>query len=139
MERMRSRADAQGVALTLEARDDLPEVLADATQVEVVLRNLVANAIDAAVAGTQPRRVAVRVVREGAALLRACVEDSGAGVSEPDAERIFEPFETTRASGMGMGLAISRAVVEAHGGRLWVESGSAGRFCFTLPVEAARG
>jgi signal transduction histidine kinase len=74
-----------------------------------------------------------------AALLRACVEDSGTGVAEPDAERIFEPFETTRASGMGMGLAISRAVVEAHGGRLWVESGSAGRFCFTLPVEAARG
>jgi signal transduction histidine kinase len=139
IERMRERAEAQGVALALEAEGDLPEVLVDATQVEVVIRNLLANAIDAAVAGPQPRRVAVRVVREGAALLRACVEDSGAGVSEPDAERIFEPFETTRASGMGMGLAISRAIVEAHGGRLWVEPGSAGRFCFTLPVEAARG
>jgi len=140
IERVRSRAAAQGVALSLEAQGDLPDVLADATQVEVVLRNLIANAIDAAAAGAEPRRVAVRVAREGAALLRACVDDSGAGVSEPDAERIFEPFETTRASGMGMGLAISRAIVEAHGGQLWAEAGRRGGFfCFTLPRVPRHG
>jgi signal transduction histidine kinase len=132
----RARADALGIALALEADAALPELLADETQVEVVLRNLVANAIDAASA-SRPGKVSVRIAPDGPAALRACVSDSGSGVAEADAERIFEPFETTRASGMGIGLAVSRAIVEAHGGRLWVEPGPRGVFCFTLPREAA--
>jgi signal transduction histidine kinase len=131
----RPRADALGTSLLLEAGESLPEVLADETQVEVVLRNLVANAIDAASAA-RPGNVTLRITSDRPDALRACVSDSGPGVAEADAERIFEPFETTRASGMGIGLAVSRAIVEAHGGRLWVEPGTHGVFCFTLPREA---
>jgi signal transduction histidine kinase len=135
LEAARTRADALGITLALEADPDLPEILADETQLEVVLRNLVANAIDAASAA-RPGKISVRVAPDGPGLLRACVSDSGPGVAEADAGRIFEPFETTRASGMGIGLAVSRAIVEAHGGRLWVEPGTHGVFCFTLPREA---
>jgi len=133
------RAESLGIALELAADESLPTVLADETQVEVVLRNLVANAIDAAASSGVGGTVKVEIARDAAAMLRACVRDTGSGVPAADAERIFEPFETTRASGMGMGLAISRAIVEAHGGRLWAEPGPQGLFCFTLPIEASHG
>jgi signal transduction histidine kinase len=139
VEGLRARAASLDIALTLEAGASLPAVLADETQIEIVLRNLVANAMDAAASGSAPRRVAVEIARAGHGELRACVRDTGAGVPEAEAERIFEPFETSRASGMGMGLAISRAIVEAHGGRLWAEPGPRGLFCFTVPVEAGHG
>jgi signal transduction histidine kinase len=139
VEGLRARAASLDIALTLEAGASLPAVLADETQIEIVLRNLVANAMDAAASGSAPRRVAVEIARAGHGELRACVRDTGAGVPEAEAERIFEPFETSRASGMGMGLAISRAIVEAHGGRRWAEPGPRGLFCFTVPVEAGHG
>ncbi len=130
-------AQARGVALALDAKPDLPTVLADGTQLEVVMRNLVANAVEAAAGGAPPRAVRVAIARDGDEHLRVCVLDSGGGVAPSDAQRIFEPFETTRASGMGMGLAISRAIVEAHGGRLWVEPGAHGDFRLTLPLAQA--
>jgi signal transduction histidine kinase len=139
VEGLRARADSLDIALALEADAALAPVLADETQIEIVLRNLVANAMDAAASASAPRRVTVQISAAGPRQLRACVRDSGAGVPEADAERIFEPFETSRASGMGMGLAISRAIVEAHGGRLWAEPGAGGLFCFTVPVEAGHG
>lgn len=67
------------------------------------------------------------------------VQDSGGGVRESDAQRLFESFVTTKTSGMGMGLAISRAIVEAHGGRLWAVPGDTGVFCFTLLFDVPRG
>jgi signal transduction histidine kinase len=139
VEGLRARADSLDIALALEADASLAPVLADETQIEIVLRNLVANAIDAAASASAPRRVTVQIAAAGPRQLRACVRDSGPGVPEAQAERIFEPFETSRASGMGMGLAISRAIVEAHGGRLWAEPGARGLFCFTVPVEAGHG
>ena len=78
--------------------------------------------------------MSVELCRDAAGTVKAIVEDSGGGVAASDAQRIFEPFETRRATGMGMGLAISRAIVEAHGGRLWAEPGPRGVFCFTLPA-----
>ena len=63
------------------------------------------------------------------------VDDSGGGVRDADTERLFKSFESSKSTGMGMGLAISRAIVNAHGGRIWAEPGTRGRFCFTLPAD----
>lgn len=139
LESARERARSLEIELESGAEEGLPPVLADETQIEIVLRNLVANAIDAAASSSGPRTVRVEIAADARGLVRTCVRDSGSGVPAADAQRIFEPFETTRASGMGMGLAISRAIVEAHGGRLWVEPGEHGLFCFTLPAEPRHG
>lgn len=113
-------------------------VNADRVQVEQVLVNLVQNALDA-VAG-QPdgmREVAVGVTTEGD-MVTVRVADSGPGGFDPD--RLFEPFYTTKAGGLGLGLAISRGIVEAHGGRLWAAPSAAGTaFAFTLPVAREDG
>jgi len=103
-----------------------------------VLRNLLTNAVEAAGAASSGRvEIDARAQRE---FVRISVRDSGPGVAAEDVARIFEPFETTRASGMGMGLAISRAIVEAHGGQLWAEAGRRGGFfCFTLPRVPRHG
>jgi signal transduction histidine kinase len=129
-----ARARATGLGVELEC-DGEPrgEQLFDEVQMQVVMRNLVANAIEAAAAGEAPRQVRVEVRPDAAGAVRVTVRDSGAGVRREDAERIFEPFETTRAAGMGMGLAISRAIVEAHGGRLFAEPGPQGVFTFIVP------
>ena len=128
------RAAAADVALRLEGGARAPVVEADAVQLDIVLRNLLGNAIEAAAAAAPPRSVRVALDWD-AQRLRADVLDSGPGVPPADVERVFEPFETTRASGMGMGLAISRAIIEAHGGALWAEPGPPGHFRFTLPLR----
>lgn len=133
IESLRPRAAALGVSLEQRESGAVPrQLLVDSAQIEIVLRNLLANAIEAAAAAPGERHVALLLEPEAGGV-RGTVSDSGAGVSEPDAERIFEPFATTRASGMGMGLAICRAIVEAHGGRVWAEPGPRGVFRFTLP------
>jgi two-component system sensor kinase FixL len=130
---------AQDLNVSLEERvfNPLPDVLVDSIQIEVVLRNLVANGIDAAAAGAAPRQVVLEVGPGEAGYLQAVVRDSGAGVMPAHREDVFEPFWSTRATGMGMGLAISRAIVEAHGGRIWVETKGKGVFGFSLPVPHA--
>lgn len=133
LERARAGADAAGVTLQLRAGTALPRILGDETQLQVVLRNLIANAIQAAAPAEPPRLVTLEV-RETAGSMIVVVEDTGPGVSTSDLERIFAPFETGRAAGMGMGLAISRAIAEAHGGRLWVEAAGHGSFRLTLPM-----
>jgi two-component system, LuxR family, sensor kinase FixL len=132
VESLRPRAAALGVQLEQRTAEPVPCLLVDAVQIEIVLRNLIANAIDAAAANQGERRVSLLIepVSRG---VRGTVADSGSGVASADAERIFEPFATNRATGMGMGLAICRAIIEAHGGRIWSEPGPAGLFRFTLP------
>jgi signal transduction histidine kinase len=129
-----AKADAMGVTLERRVPHALPALLGDELQLEVVLRNLVANALEAAAARDGRRVVCVEVLRDRSGEVKTTVEDSGGGVAAGDVQRIFEPFETNRATGMGMGLAISRAIVEAHGGRLWAEPGARGVFSFTLPA-----
>jgi signal transduction histidine kinase len=130
---LRDSATAAGVELRLDLDPHAPTVRADALQIEIVLRNLLRNAIEAAGAGSGARRVELRLaaVPQGVVLR---VADSGAGVSAERAERIFEPFASTKASGMGMGLAVSRAIVAAHRGRLRAEAGVGGVFHLELPV-----
>ncbi|WP_088345672.1 MULTISPECIES: ATP-binding protein [Rhodomicrobium] len=115
----------------------VPPVTADGIQIEQVLLNLVTNAVDAASDRADKRgRVLVATAAEGRAA-RIIVEDNGAGVSPEIADRLYEPFVSTKDSGMGLGLALSRQIVALHGGRLWWEPiGSEGtRFIVELPAQ----
>jgi PAS domain S-box-containing protein len=131
--------DIAGNAIRIETEfePDLPLVVLDRVQVQQVLVNLVRNgieAMDTVADGVRTLRIGSR--RDGPDAIRIDVCDVGTGFG--DAERLFEPFFTTKQHGMGMGLAICRSIVEAHGGRLWAETiephGSS--FIFTLPIEA---
>ncbi len=84
-----------------------------------------------------PKILILRTEPENKGHIRVSVQDSGVGLNEEVMRRLFEPFFTTRAKGMGIGLSISRSIIEAHGGRLWAESNGSGgaTFQFTLPTE----
>ena len=129
----RGRDAFPGADIAVQAEEGVPAVLADATQMGLVLRNVIANALEAAADTTAPR-VELAVERSGDGVL-VVVEDNGGGVAAAATERIFEPFESSRATGMGMGLAISRAIVEAHGGRLWAVSSGHGEFRLWMPSK----
>lgn len=125
------RAGAAGVALKAELQQPLPELWVDDVQLRVVLRNLVANAVDAAAARGRAGEVTVRA-RAVAGEVLVEVLDNGAGVDAAQLQSVFEPGPSAKAGGMGVGLGLSRAIVEAHGGRLWALAGPGGHFCFTL-------
>lgn len=128
------RADASSIRLSSDIPEGLPKVWVDEVQIQVVLRNLVGNALDAATARGGAGNVTVRV---GASDSELVVEvlDSGAGVTPTQALSVFEPGTSNKVGGMGVGLGICRAIVEAHGGRLWAQAGPAGHFCFTLALD----
>jgi PAS domain S-box-containing protein len=131
------------VTVRLELADDLPPVLGDRVQLAQVLLNLVVNGMDASTHVGDARRVLVvrglSTMRDGATRVVLRVEDAGIGLPREAIDRLFEPFYTTKPDGMGMGLAISRSIVDAHGGRLWVEPNTnAGTIvAFDLPAAAA--
>lgn len=131
------QASRNQVAVELELSPDLPPVLGDSIQLQQVILNLVMNGIEAMTGVTdRPRTLVIRSERETGGRIRVSVQDSGIGVSPDVMGRLFEPFFTTRSKGMGMGLPISRSIIEAHGGRLWAESTGTGGtiFQFTLPA-----
>ena len=116
---------------------NLPPIVADRVQVQQVLLNLVMNGIEA-MRGVVDRAKVMRIKSETAppGTVTVTVEDTGTGFGNNDAENIFETFFTTKEQGMGMGLSISRSIVQAHGGRLWASSGApcGAVFSFTLPA-----
>jgi signal transduction histidine kinase len=125
------------VQLELELDDALPEIAGDKVQVQQVVLNLVLNAVDAMVeAGTRPRILSMQSRANDNGVL-VSVRDTGPGLSASDAEQVFEPFYTTKTDGIGIGLAISRSIVEAHGGSIWAsaEAGQGATFSFTLPIH----
>lgn len=128
------RAQAQGIRLEAQAPAAV-EVLVDPVQIAVVLRNLLANAMDAAAVTAAPARVEI-VVSDREAEVQIEVRDSGSGVGAERVQLLFDPGSSDKPGGMGIGLSICRAIVEAHGGRLWAESGPMGVFCLTLPVKS---
>lgn len=133
--RFAERAATDGVQLHIA---EVPSaVLVDRLQIELVLRNLLANAFDA-VESRPPgeRRIDVDIDGEAAESITVVIRDSGRGLSASAAENLFEPFMSTKSSGLGLGLVISRALIEAHGGRLWAEPGEGGIFRFSLPIPA---
>ena len=121
--------------LRTELAAALPRVLGDPVQLQQVVLNLLMNGLDAMHAVVdRPRELVIRTQREASDGVRVAVQDSGSGIDPQLADRIFEAFYTTKRSGMGMGLSISRSIVEQHGGRLWAvpNDGPGTTFHFTL-------
>ncbi|VAW84409.1 hypothetical protein MNBD_GAMMA17-2108 [hydrothermal vent metagenome] len=137
----RFEAEACGLQLHVELQAELPDVLVDEIQIQQVMVNLVRNAIEVTkIAATVPPSIFVKVYRtndgENGNVVVA-VEDSGHGFSEQLGQQMFQPFFTTKPEGLGMGLSISRSIIEAHGGRLWADSSqkSGATFFFSLPAS----
>jgi len=129
------RASRHGVTVAIDAASGQLEVLADRVQVETVLHNLIANAIDALKDISGERRITLAAARQDEAFVRVTVADNGPGVRSAVRESLFKPFASNKAEGLGLGLSISRTIVEAHGGVLWLmESDAGATFCFTLPT-----
>ncbi|MDE8653678.1 PAS domain S-box protein [Novosphingobium album (ex Liu et al. 2023)] len=123
---------ARGISCDVAISPDLRSVLVDRVQVQQVLLNLLRNAFEAL-----GERGAVTVAaRQDGGMIRVSVIDNGPGIAPGKEETLFEPFVSSKTSGMGLGLAISRTIIEAHGGRLWCESARDGgaAFHFTVPV-----
>ena len=132
------QATTNRVSIELQLSPGSPIVLGDSIQLQQVILNLVMNGIDAMTTVTdRPRTLTLRSELQDTGHIRVAVQDSGIGLTEEVKGRLFEPFFTTRSKGMGMGLSISRSIIEAHGGRLWGESNGTGgaTFQFTLPCE----
>jgi len=131
---MAEEAARRRVRLDVDVESDLPLIAFDRVQVQQVLINLMRNGMDAMDSTAGDRVLGVRSRRMGD-VVQTEISDRGKGVEFPD--KIFEAFFTTKPSGMGMGLAICRSIVESHGGRLWTERNEphGARFIFTLPVE----
>ena len=127
-----------GVRLRLELGSDLPPVVGDRVQVQQVVLNLITNAVQAmSCVDIHPRELLLRTQIDGGAQALVTLQDSGVGLEPTNKDRIFEAFYTTRSGGLGMGLWISRSIIENHGGRLWAASndGPGATFSFTLPLS----
>ena len=129
-------AERGGVRVVLHAPALLPAVLVDRIQMQQVLLNLLRNAVEASRAGDGARLVSVGLRASDGEAIEVSVHDDGPGIAEEIRPRLFAAFATTRPHGLGLGLAISRTIVEAHGGRIWLERpGPDGtEFRFTLPL-----
>jgi PAS domain S-box-containing protein len=126
------------ISLRTNFANDLPFILADRIQLQQVILNLVLNAIDAMSGVESPRDLLVASAKsESDDGVLVTVLDSGTGLDEKSVDRLFEPFFTTKARGMGIGLAVSRTIIQAHGGLLWARSNSprGAVFAFSLPAE----
>jgi signal transduction histidine kinase len=134
----RSELQMHRIALNLQLADDLPPVIGDRIQLQQVALNLIVNAIEAMRGhGSGPRELLVGSCRDAANGVLVTVEDSGPGLDQAEIGRVFDAFYTTKLDGMGMGLAISRSIVEAHGGRLWAtpNAPTGAIFQFFVPAE----
>ena len=126
------------VAVRTELAPALPPVRGDRVQVQQVLLNLVMNSLEAMKAVTERlRELVIKAQPHDAGTVLVVVQDCGIGLDPQSMERLFEAFYTTKPEGLGMGLSISRSIIEAHGGRLWpAANGDYGAtFSFTLPTE----
>lgn len=135
---VRAEAVLSEVSLKIESRGKAPVVEVDPIQIEQVLLNLARNSMDA-MAGKPAgaKKLTIRISRAGKDQAKVCVSDTGHGCAPEVVERLFEPFFTTKPNGLGIGLGLSQSIIEAHGGRLWLESNTpeGATFCFTLPAQ----
>jgi C4-dicarboxylate-specific signal transduction histidine kinase len=131
---------AHRVALRTDLTPTLPPVFGDRVQLQQVLINLVMNGLDAMTSVTdRPRELLIRSHQPDADQVCVAVQDAGIGIDPASMDRLFQPFFTTKPNGMGMGLSISRSIIEAHGGRLWASHhvGPGATVQFTLPLPSA--
>jgi C4-dicarboxylate-specific signal transduction histidine kinase len=141
--RLLGREIQQGqVTLRLDLPPRRVPIYADRIQIEQILVNLMQNAIDALREAPSDRREIQLKVWAAKGMAELAVRDTGTGVSAAATDRLFEPFFTTKAHGLGMGLAISRSILEAHRGRIWVkqpaDGGPGATVRFTLPLQPAK-
>ena len=137
---VRTDAAARHVKLASAAAPELPRVRGDRVHLQQVLLNLLVNAMDAlAGVATNDRCIRVSARQAEASMVEVRVCDDGPGIPGDSPERLFEPFFTTKPNGMGMGLAVSKTILEAHHGRIWAENRPEGGACFCFTVPVARG
>jgi PAS domain S-box-containing protein len=125
------------VVLQSQLADDLPPVTGDRVQLQHVILNLLRNASDAMVAiHDRPRQLVIETEREDGERVRLTVRDAGIGVDRESVDKLFDPFYTTKSGGMGIGLAISRSIIESHHGRIWAapNDGPGATFAFSIPI-----
>jgi len=128
-----------GVSLRTEMPANLRPVVVDRVLLQQVILNLIMNAMEAIRAVSDRARVLrIRTEEQSSGSIVVLVQDSGVGLDPKQLNRMFEPFYTTKVQGIGMGLTISRSIIEAHGGRLWAvaNDGPGSTFCFTVPIDA---
>jgi PAS domain S-box-containing protein len=133
----RSEIQRNRVSLQTQLVSDVPLILSDRIQLQQVILNLVMNGVEAmASVADRPRELLIYSHRHESDKVLVAVQDSGIGIDSQNLEKIFDTFYTTKPQGMGMGLAISRSIIEAHGGRLWAvpNDGPGATFQFTLPA-----
>ena len=123
----------RGIRVQFQFDPTVDLVLADRVQIQQVLLNLIRNAMDA-MERAAVRELTIAVVPDGGSQIRVSVSDSGSGIAPEITEQLFQPFITTKRQGMGVGLSISRTIIEAHGGRIWAKANPGGgtTFHFTL-------
>ena len=137
---VRGDAAARHVRVESAIAPNLPLVLGDRIHLQQVLINLLVNAMDALDGVAQDKRlVRVTIRPAGAAAVEVEVADQGHGIAKEHLPRLFEPFFTTKGSGMGVGLAVSKTIIEAHKGKLWAENDPAGGACFRFTVPVVSG
>jgi PAS domain S-box-containing protein len=129
----------QRVVLQLELADSLPTLIGDRIQLQQVVLNLLRNASEAMSSIEDRTRSLIIRTEHAGGDIRLTVQDSGIGLANGEAERVFESFFTTKEDGMGIGLSVSRSIIEAHNGRLWAtpNEGHGATFAFTIPCEQA--
>jgi len=129
-----SAIEAKAISFEIENPSSVPPLFIDRLQIEVILRNLIANAVESVIgAGRQDGRIRVFVERHDERHLRIVVTDNGPGIPAANREGLFEPFVSGKPTGMGLGLAVSRAIAEAHGGSLEAAAVAHGEFRLILP------
>jgi signal transduction histidine kinase len=133
---LRTEATRYAISVRTELVADLPPVMGDRVQLEQVMMNLIMNSIDAMKTVEGTRELAITSQRAENGQLLVCVSDTGVGLPPQQADQIFKAFFTTKRQGIGMGLSISRSIVESHDGRLWATDNvpRGARFCFILPT-----
>jgi C4-dicarboxylate-specific signal transduction histidine kinase len=131
-------ATRYSISVRTELAADLPQVMGDRVQLQQVLMNLMVNGIDAMKDVDGTRELIIKSQPAENEQLQVSVSDTGVGLPPKQADQIFNTFFTTKPHGTGMGLRISRSIVESHGGRLWAADNSprGASFCFTLPAKA---
>jgi signal transduction histidine kinase len=137
---VRGDARSHGVRLEVDVPAGLPRVMGDPVHLIQVLLNLVINAIDASKeTPVEKRAVSMKAFQQNGCV-EVAVSDAGHGVPAENLQRVFEPFHTTKMNGLGLGLSITRSIIEAHGGRVWAVNNpqQGATFSFTLPIEDGR-
>jgi signal transduction histidine kinase len=135
---VKTDCELRDIGIELRPAGRLPAIVADEIHLQQVILNLLRNAMEA-VEQLQPgvvKRITIEIGRDDAGAVSVAVADRGPGIAEGDLERVFESFYSTKPRGLGIGLAICRKLIEAHGGALWAahNPGGGAVFRFTLPV-----